>query len=313
MKAFVTGINGFVGNHLTRLLFNKNSEAFGTFLKGTKVGEELARAKLFEGDLLNKKFIEESLKISEPEVIFHLASFTSPAESFLDPAGVLKNNIEITVNLFEAIRKMRLEPTVILVCSADEYGSVKNGENPISESNSLRPTNPYAVSKIAQDFLGFQYWNSYKLRIIRVRPGNQIGPGQSPSFVVSSFARQIALAETGKGRNVIKVGNLEAVRDFTDVRDMVEAYYSASLRGVAGEVYNLGSGKGYTIKEILDKLIKLSSIKLRVEIDSKKIRPIDIPRIIIDSSKFRKISGWKPKIDISKSLEDTLNFWRKNV
>jgi GDP-4-dehydro-6-deoxy-D-mannose reductase len=313
MKAFITGINGFVGTHLTQLLLKKRSKVFGTVLRGTKKGSELGEAELFEGDLLNSNFLERSLSSSNPDVIFHLASFTSPAESFADPAKILSNNIEITVNLLEAVRKVGLDPTIILVCSADEYGSVKEKENPVSENNTLRPTNPYAVSKIAQDFLGFQYWNSYKLKIVRLRPGNQIGPGQSPSFVVSSFAKQIAFAEAGKENPTIKVGNLEAIRDFTDVRDMVEAYDSASLHGLAGEVYNLGSGKGYKIKEILNKLVGLAKVKLEIERDPKKIRPIDIPRIIIDSSKFRKISGWKPKISIEQTLEDTLNFWRKNV
>ncbi len=309
MKALITGISGFVGTHLSHLLLEKGFEVFG--IERSKAKTDPSEARIFEGDLLDESFVKKIISEVNPRYIFHLAAFTSPADSFLNPRETLLNNIGITVNLLEAARGYKAK--ILVVSSAHIYGLVKENENPVSEKTPLRPESPYAVSKLAQDFLALAYHNAYKMRIVRVRPANQIGPGQRPGMVVPSFAMQIAEAEAGKREPILKVGNLEAIRDFTDVRDMVKAYYLAIMKGKSGEVYNLGSGKGLRIREILDKLISFSNIKLKVEQDATKKRPVDIPKLIIDATKFKNLTGWHSETQIDKSLEDTLNWCKEKV
>lgn len=312
MKALITGISGFAGTYLTELLLKEGYIVSGTVKPDTTEKESKRKdVSLYNGDLLDQKFILRVIEKSNPDLVFHLASYTSPAASFSAPSETLTNNIGITVNLLEALKTTSTK--VLIIGSAEEYGIVKNDENPVSENNPLRPTNPYAVSKIAQDFLGLQYHLSNKMNIVRVRPGNHIGPGQRPDFVVAAFAKQIALIEAGKQEPVIKVGNLEAERDFTDVRDIVKAYLLAVLKGKPGDVYNLGSGRSVKISKILESLIALSTANLKVEQDSTRKRIIDVPKIVIDYSKFNKISKWKPEIKLNQSLQDILDYWRKNV
>jgi len=314
MKALITGISGFVGYHLADFLLKEKFILSGTVLDSGEFPSKYEdRIKILEGDLQDTGFVSDLLKITKPDIIFHLASYTSPAESFTDPTKVIVNNILITTNLLEFVRKsVQNRPRILIVGSADEYGLVREEENPVKEDTPLRPISPYSVSKLAQDYLGLQYHLAYKLNTIRVRPGNQIGPGQRADFVISSFAKQIVNAEKGKQQPVIKVGNLEAIRDFTDVRDMIKAYKLAILKGKPGEVYNMGSGKGFKISDILNKLIGFSKIKVEVQIDQARIRPLDIPKLVIDASKFSELTGWKPKIKIEQTLRDVLNYWRKN-
>ncbi len=312
MKALITGISGFAGTYLSDLLLKEGYEVSGT-VKPDAIEKRSERddVSLYSGNLLDQKFIEKVIRKANPDIVFHLASYTSSVVSFSAPAETLTNNIGITVNLLETLKSMSTK--VLLVGSSEEYGVVKDNENPVSENNPFRPTNPYAVSKITQDFLGLQYHLSNRMNIVRVRPGNHIGPGQRPDFVVSAFAKQIALIEAGKQNPLIKVGNLEAERDFTDVRDIVRAYLLAVLKGKPGDVYNLGSGKSVKIGTILESLIKLSTANLKVEQDSSRKRIVDVPKIVIDYSKFNKISKWKPEITLSQSLQDILDYWRKNV
>ena len=183
---------------------------------------------------------------------------------------------------------------------------------PINENCPLNPTDPYAVSKITQDFLALQYFNAYGLKTIRIRAFNHVGPGQSPFFVISAFAKKIAEIEKGT-LNEITVGNLDSKRDFTDVRDMVKAYSLIIEKGQPGDVYNIGSGKSYAISEILNKLISFSKKKIDVKIDKSLLRPIDNPELVCDATKIRKIIDWEPKVPIDKTLEDTLNYWRERV
>ena len=201
----------------------------------------------------------------------------------------------------------------MIVGSGDEYGLVNPQDNPIKENQPLMPTSPYAVSKVTQDFLGLQYFLSYNLSIVRVRPFNQIGTRQSPQFVVSSFAKQIAEIESKKNETVIKVGNLSAVRDFTDVEDMVKAYWLAVNQGVPGEVYNIGSGVARTMEEILNDLMSLSSKKIRISVDQSLIRPVDNPKLVCDFTKFHKLAGWEPVIPFSETLQKILAFWREKI
>jgi GDP-4-dehydro-6-deoxy-D-mannose reductase len=200
-----------------------------------------------------------------------------------------------------------------VVASAEVYGSVTKEDLPMGEDTPLNPTNPYAVSKLAQDFLGLQYFLSYGIKTIRVRPFNHVGPRQAPNFVISSFAQKIAEIEKGKREPILPVGNLEAKRDFTDVRDMVKAYSLIMEKGEFGEVYNIGSGRSYKISEILEMLLSFSSVKITVEIDKSLFRPIDDPELVCDSTKINKTTGWKAEIPLEETLKDTLDYWRNII
>jgi GDP-4-dehydro-6-deoxy-D-mannose reductase len=189
------------------------------------------------------------------------------------------------------------------------YGLVKEEDLPINENTPFMPTNPYAVSKITQDYLGVMYHFTHKLNIVRVRPFNHVGPGQAPTFVISAFAKKIVDIEKGK-ETVMKIGNLNSKRDFTDVRDMVKAYLLALEKGEVGEVYNLGSGKSYQISEILNKMIGMSNAEIKTEEDLSLMMPSDDPELLCDASKFMNLTGWKTEIPIEKTLQDTLDYWR---
>jgi GDP-4-dehydro-6-deoxy-D-mannose reductase len=193
------------------------------------------------------------------------------------------------------------------------YGQVMPTDLPIDEETPLRPTNPYAVSKITQDYLGLQYILSYKFDVVIVRPFNHTGPGQSPSFAIPAFARQIALIEKDKQEPILKVGNLSAKRDFSDVRDIVKGYTQLMEKGKTGEIYNIGSGKSRSTKELLDLLLLLTDKKIKVEEDPSKIRPIEVPDTYCNFEKINSLTGWTPGISIEKTLQDTLDYWRRVV
>jgi len=197
--------------------------------------------------------------------------------------------------------------------SSEEYGFVHPHELPMKETNPLRPLSPYAVSKVAQDLLAWQYFKSYGLRTVRTRGFNHTGPRRGEVFICSNFAYQIAEIEKGKRDSVIKVGNLEAKRDFSDVRDIVRGYWLCLEKGKEGEVYNIGQGKAYSMKEVLDLMLSLTKVKVKVEVDPQRLRPSDVPILISDSTKFRKLTGWKPEIPFEQSLQDLLDYWRERV
>lgn len=317
-KVLITGITGFAGSYLAEhLLSAKKYDISGTYLFEESLNNvEYAKGKLnlIKADLSEEKSVFKIIKDVSPSIIFHLAALTSPADSFKSPTKTLTNNISLQINLMEAVKKNNLLDTKILIVSSGEiYGIVKKEDLPIDEKTPLMPTNPYSVSKIAQDFLGLTYFLSYKLKIVRVRPFNHIGPRQSPNFVVSSFAKQIAEIEKDKREPVLHVGNLETKRDFTNVKDMVRAYALAIEKGKYGEVYNIGSGISYEISNILNKLVSMSSSKIKIEKEEALSRPSDNPDLVCDASKFTKLSGWKPQISIETTLEDTLDYWRNII
>lgn len=314
-KALITGIAGFAGSHLAEYLLAKNIAVFGLFHpKHPTVNINFLKdkIKLIPCDILNQITVEKEIFSQNFDYVFHLAAFSSPPESFKNPKETLENNILSQLNLLDALVKAKSKAKILIVGSADEYGEVDPKYLPINESAPLNPTTPYAVSKVAQDVLGLQYFLHYKLDIVRVRPFNHIGPRQSKAFVVSSFAAQIATIEK-KGEGTIKVGNLETWRDFTDVRDMVRAYLLALDKGKIGDVYNIGSGKIYKIEDILKELISLSKAKIEVLQNKNLIRSQDIKKKYCDFSKFHKQTGWKPQIPISKTLFDTINYERKII
>jgi len=216
-------------------------------------------------------------------------------------------------NLFEAIRKSGQTPVIQIACSSEEYGLVKPEETPITEKNELRPLSPYAVSKMAMDYMGYQYHQSYGLKIIRTRGFNHTGPRRGDVFVTSNFAKQVAMIEVGKQKPVLFVGNTDSQRDFTDVRDMVRGYYLAVQECEQGEVYNIASGTTIYIRDMLKMLIDMSKVKIEVKQDPKRMRPSDVEVLLGDYSKFNKATGWKPEIPFTKTMEDLLNYWREKV
>lgn len=318
-RVLITGISGFAGSYLAEfLLSRKEYSVSGTYLLEESVKKNIGKVKsdidLIKVDLTNSRKVYTLLNSLKPDIVFHLAALPYTGTSFKTPFFTMKNNIAAQMNVLSAIKDNNLFDTKVLVVSSGEiYGLVKREDLPIDEETQLMPTSPYAVSKIAQDFLGLQYFLSYNLKIIRVRPFNHIGPRQSPSFVVASIARKIAEIEKGKHKPFISVGNLEAKRDFTDVRDMVRAYVLAIEKGKFGDVYNVGSGKSYKISEILDKLLNYSQVKIRVRVEKALLRPVDIPELLCDCTKFRELTNWRPQIPTDVTLKDTVDYWRKIV
>ena len=317
-KILITGISGFAGSFLAEYLVSQNKgKISGTYLEEASLGNiENVKTKvnLFKLNLTDEKKVLDLVLETKPDFIFHLAALTSPKASFDNPFETIQNNVKAQLNLLEAVRKLKLLNTRILITSSAEvYGIVEKKDLPIDEDTKLMPASPYAVSKITQDFLALQYFLSYGIKVIRIRPFNHIGPRQSPSFVISAFAKKIAEIEKGKTDDVLFVGNLGSKRDFTDVRDMVAAYGLAVEKCRWGEVYNIGSGKSYTISQVLDKMLSLSRKKIKIRVDESLIRPSDNPDLLCDRTKFTNLTGWKPEILIDKTLKDTLDYWRNII
>ena len=315
-RILITGISGFVGSHLAEYCLEQKTKVFGTILSH-HLGDELKRVdhiknkiELVECQLTNKIAVSRVLEKTKPDIIFHLAAQSFVPTSFASPEDTLYNNIIAELNIFEAARELKINPIIQIAGSSEEYGSVYKNELPIKETNHLRPLSPYAVSKITQDYLAFQYNKSYGLKTVITRCFNTEGPGRGRQFVISAFAYQIAAIEKGYQKPIMRVGNLSSKRDFTDVRDIVRALWLASKKCRFGEPYNIGSGRTHQIKEVLDTLLSFSKIKIRVKLDPQLMRPSDVPILQSDSTKFRKITGWKPKISFKDTLKDTLNYWR---
>lgn len=311
-KALISGIAGFAGSHLAEYLLSKGFLVFGIVnpKHPTKNIDHIRkRLNLFDYNLLDYQNVKKVISQVNPDYVFHLAAFSSPVLSFQNPRESLEINIFGQLNLLEALVAVGSKAKILIVGSADEYGRIAPEYLPAKEQTPLNPISPYAVSKVAQDLLGFQYFLHHHLHIVRVRPFNHIGPRQSASFAIPSFAAQIAELEK-KGAGQILVGNLDIWRDFTDVRDMVRAYLLAVSKGKPGEVYNIGSGKPVKIADILRMLISLSSVKIKIKKDKRRIRSVDIKKIYCDSFKFRKQTGWQPKIPILTTLSDTIDYER---
>lgn len=315
MRALVTGIAGFAGSHLAEYLLSHTSwEVWGTVRKDTENIEHIKdRLRLLSGDLRDPGFVQETLKKSQADYIFHLAAQSHVPRSWENPWETFEDNLRAEVNILWEVAKDGLAARILIVGSNEEYGWVRPEDLPIKETTPLRPDSPYGVSKVAQDLLGLQYHISHGLEVIRVRPFNHIGPRQREEFVVPTLTKQIVEIEAGLREPVVRVGNLESQRDFTDVRDMVGAYYLAITQGQAGEVYNIGSGVARSVREVLKGLLALTKEEIAVAVDQARLRPSDIPVSFCDASKFRKHTGWGPSIPFEKSLEDTLEYWRHRV
>lgn len=317
-KILITGASGFAGSHLLNYLAEQgNNDITGTYNSDkslNSLGKIKEKGKFIKVDLKDESQTLELISSTKPDAIYHLAAFASAANSFSSPKETFMNNISSQINLLEAIRnKGSHDCRILVVSSAEVYGNVKPENLPIDEKTPFDPDNPYAVSKLAQDFLGRQYFLSYKMDTVIVRPFNHIGPRQSPDFVVSAFAKKIAEIEKGKREPILPVGNLEAKRDFTDVRDVVRAYALLIEKGEAGQAYNIGSGNSYKISDILNKLLGLSSVKVSVESDESLFRPVDNPELVCNPNKLKNLTEWQPEISIDKTLKDTLDYWRNII
>jgi GDP-4-dehydro-6-deoxy-D-mannose reductase len=318
MRVLITGITGFAGSHLAEyVLFNHpDVEVFGLVRWRSRMENIIHlrdKIKLFEADLKDIVSLKSSLAEIKPDRVFHLAAQSFVPTSWRAPIETFATNAIGEINLFEALLDLKLSPRIHVAGSSEEYGQVFANEIPMKETNPLRPLSPYAVSKVAQDLLAFQYFKSYGLKTIRTRGFNHSGPRRGEVFVTSSFAKQIAEVEQKKREPVICVGNLEAKRDFTDIRDIARGYWLALEKGEPGEVYNIGTGKAYSMREVLDILLSLSEVKVKVEVDPQRLRPSDVPILLADSSKFKKLTGWEPQIPFKQTLADLLEYWRERV
>ena len=319
MRVLITGITGFVGSHLADLLLEeKNFEIFG----GKKVNARLRNVKhildkitLIDFDLVDYFSVKNLLQESKPKYIYHLGALSWVAPSWVMPSVYMQVNAIGTINLFEAIRELKIATKVLVSCTPEEFGDVPEDKLPITEETPVAPVNHYAASKVAQDAICMSYYASYKIPIIRTRAFNHEGPRRDTSGALASFAYQIARIEAGLQKPIIKVGNLEAKRNFTHVKDMARAYYLAMQKCVPNELYLIGSDNVYTIKECLERLIFMSKMRNEIsyEVDTKRVRPTELKYLIGDCSKFKKLTGWKPEISFDKTLKDILNYWREFV
>lgn len=315
-KAFITGISGFAGSHLAELLLKEGYAVWGSIRARSKTENiDHIRSKLHleDADLLDPHSLYSIITKIKPNFIFHLAAQSFVQSSWASPANTMEVNVVGTVNLFEAVRRANIDPIIQIACSSEEYGLVYKHELPVTENNPLRPQSPYAVSKVAMDYLGYQYCQSYKTKIVRTRGFNHTGPRRGEVFASSNFAKQIATIEKGKKEPVIYVGDLSTQRDWTDVRDIVRAYHISVLKCELGEVYNICSEKTVKVGDMLDILLSLSKIKVKIKTDPSRLRPSDVPILLGDCSRFKKKTGWKPEIKFEKTMKDLLNYWRERV
>ena len=309
MKALITGIDGFVGNYLAAILLENGYEVYGTSIIPNYKKENI---KIFDMDLLDKNKVLEVISEVKPNKVFHLAGQSAVGLSWKEPTLTFNINVNGTINLLEAIREKIVDTKILIIGSSDQYGVIKEQDCPINENQKQNPQTPYGISKKTQEEVALLYSKVYNMNIIIARPFNHIGPGQNKNFVVPDFASKIVDIERGADP-VIKVGNLDTYRDFTDVRDIVRAYVLLLEKGNIGEIYNVGSGSAIRVQEILDKLINLSKLPISIEIDPDKFRPIDVPLVLCDNSKIKSDTGWVPGISIDETLKETLEYWRDKI
>lgn len=311
MRILITGATGFAGSHLIEALKLRGY----TDIYGTAYGSTAANFPLLDSDhiisvnLTDQDATERVIKDVSPDWVFHLAAFAFVGASFERANEVMYNNVTLQLNVLRAVQKFAPNARVLIVGSAEEYGLSEASEIPMKEDHPLRPVNPYAVSKVTQDLLGYAFAVSYGIQVLRVRPFNHIGERQTEDFAVSAFCKQIVEVERGV-KTTIEVGNLEGVRDFTDVKDMVSAYITVMEKGDPKEVYNIGSGVGVLMKDVISMLVSLSSVEITVVNDPKRMRPLDIPSIIADNTKIKQL-GWNTTIELKETLKRSLEYWRK--
>ena len=314
MNIVITGANGFAGTYLIRELlghYGDTAQLYG-ISDVNPTSESVCNLKNYAiVDITDYDALKKSLLLFKPDSIYHLAAQSSVALSFEKPHETFLVNQIGTLNVLDiAAKAFEKMPNILIVSSADLY---EYSSGAMSEDTPFAPLNPYGVSKAAADYLGYMYWKNNNLPVIRVRSFNHIGPGQSIQFVLPDFARQIARIEKRYQKPELHVGNLDARRDFTDVRDIVRAYRMVVESAQPGSVYNVCSNKTYAIKELVTLLVEMSHVSITIKQDSKRMRPSDNPNLLGDNSKIAREIGWEPEISIEKTLEKLLHFWRKQV
>lgn len=313
-KVLVTGAGGFVGHHLVRALIGAGHEVYAASYKDHKELRELLEPDhLFVGDLTDYEYTSNLILSTKPKIIYHLAALSVVHTDTETAKRALENNLALQFNLLEAVKEHAPDSRLVAICSGNVYGKVESDELPITETTPIRPLNAYSVSKLSQEYLALQYYFAHKLDVVILRPFNHTGAGQTENFVIPAFARQFAKIKSGSQEPEIKVGNLNTARDFTDVRDMVEAYIMAADKCESGQIYNIGSGQASKISEILSLMSEISGVEVTIKEDSSRIRGVDVPVLISDSSKFRGITGWEPKIPFKKTLQTVLDYWEEKL
>lgn len=313
----ITGGSGFAASHLVEALIKQgyNNLHLTSYSKNAGyINHLVAEKQIHQINLCHEEATFNLIKKVKPAQIYHLAALSSVGSSFTDINAVLNNNLNLQLNLLNGVKKFAPDCRLLIIGSGLEY---QKSLGKISENDPLGPENPYSVSKVFQSTLAYAYAQNFHLDLVIARPFNHIGERQALGFVVSDFAKQIVEIEQLQSKNnhktaKLKVGNLQAIRDFTDVKDMVTAYILLMEKGKTGEIFNIGSGQGYKIEDLLKMMLKLSPAKFKIQIDPNRIRPLDNPQVIADNKKIRKL-GWKTTITIEKTLERVLNWWRNNL
>src|SRR5437773_3360008 len=317
MRVLITGITGFVGSHLAELALERGATVFGSIRwrsRSENIDHLRSQLELIPSDLRDAASARALVDAAEPDRVFHLAAQSFVAASWKWPTETLVANVTCQMNVLEAMRAQRPEARILVAGSSEEYGLAHPDELPIRETNPLRPLSPYAVSKVAQDLMGYQYFKSYGLHIVRARAFNHTGPRRGSVFATSNFAKQVAEIEAGLREPVVLVGDLKPTRDFSDVRDIVRGYWTLLERGTPGEVYNLCSGVDWSIERVLNFYVgKSTAPRIEVRQDPTRLRPSDVPILRGSREKIETTLGWRPTIPLETTLTDLLEYWRRRI
>ncbi len=305
MKVLITGVDGFVAPYLAKLYLNK-ANVHCTYLH--KPENKLKNIQYHHMDVENKDSVSKVISEIKPDLVFHLAGFSSVGLSWKNPKKVMSINAQGTKNILDVIVELKLKPKILVVSSSEIYGNPE--KLPITENHPLKPESPYAESRLEQEKIIAEFKD---LDIVIARSFNHTGPGQNPMFVFPSFVKQVVIVEKGLQEPVIMHGNLNVERDFCDVRDVVKAYKLLIEKGRPHEVYNVCSGKLYSLNELLDMLIEISGKDIKKRVDPKRVRPVDVLKLLGDNSKIMKETGWKPEIELKQTLYDMLEYFRKKI
>ncbi len=314
MRIFITGATGFAGSHLVEQLLEQDHQILALVHAATS-HQDLPSHDLIQpvvGDLLDPEGLAGAVAAARPDIIFHLAGQAYPARSWIDPAQTIAVNTGGTANLLRAAAEYG-RPRVVVVTSAEIYGPISPDDLPLTENTPPHPRHPYGVSKLAAGQLAQAYWERYGLPVVEARPFNHIGPRQAAGFVVPDFASQLAAIRLGRAKPVIRVGNLEPERDFTDVRDVARAYWRLAEQGLPGEAYLICSGQSVSIRHLLDTLIELSGVAVEVETEQRRINPVDIPCLYGSYAKIERDTNWRPQVPLRQSLADALADWERRL
>jgi GDP-4-dehydro-6-deoxy-D-mannose reductase len=316
LRAFITGIGGFAGSHLAEALVREQNRVEGTLLPGeptSNIDHLISHLTLHATDIRSRESLAEAIRKAQPDVVYHLAATSSVSEGERNPAGTMEVNLTGTLHLLEAIRTEAAGARLVYVSSSEVYGKVLPEENPVGEDRPEAPVHAYGLSKLLAEQVVRFYQRFYGISAVILRPFNHIGPRQSDQFVCPSFVRQLVWIEYGRAEPVIHVGNLDPVRDFTDVRDMVKAYRLAAECCEPGSIYNVASGQGISIADILDEILSLIDLRIEVREDPDRVRTTEIPVLIGDATSFTKTTGWQRQFELRETLRGMLAYWRQQA